>query len=183
MRKVLIVPATFKPFEVAQIKLRPELRVAGSADDLIIADLLQSAVEAYEEYTDQILCLSTWDLYLDAFPDADGIETPAPLSSVTSISYLDSTGASQSLASSVYAVDTTHPLAGRIVLKSSQSWPAVIDQINCVTVRIVAGYANAASISQRIRDGLLAKVQEIYYGTDLASIYEANWRSYRRVHC
>jgi len=165
--------------EVEAIKIRPEMHVAGTASDLIIADHLQSAIEAYEEYTDNILCRSTLDLYLDEFPDE--IETPGPLYDVTSISYLDSSGATQTLAETVYVFDGSIALAGRIAPKNGQSWPSTLQQINAVTIRAEIGYANAASVPQRIKDGLLAKVQEIYYGTDLEAIYEACWRSYRRI--
>ena len=179
MRKVLIEAATFRPLEREYVKNRPELRIASTIDDRVIDDLIDSAIEAYEEFTGNILCLSTWDLYVDAV-EFDRIETPAPLVSAT-ITYLDSAGASQTLATTVYKVDTTSPLVGRITRKYGQSWPTLYDESNAITVRIVAGYADANSIPRRIKDGLLAKMQEIYYGINMSGVYETCWANYRRM--
>jgi uncharacterized phiE125 gp8 family phage protein len=182
MRTVLITAATFKPLEVEAIKLRPELRIASSTDDLVIADMLQSAIEAYEEFTNNILCRQELDLYLDRFPrHREEIETPAPLASVTSITYLDSAGDSQVLASSTYKVDGKSPIVGRIALSDGESWPHTPHEIDTVTIRLASGFADANSIPRRVKDGLLLKIQEIYYGTDLSEACESCWRKWRRI--
>jgi uncharacterized phiE125 gp8 family phage protein len=181
MRKVLVTAATFKPLEVALVKRRPELRLTSSTsadEDLVIADMIESATEAYEEYTNNILCLSTWNLYLDVFPNE--IEVPGPLSSVVSITYLDTDGVLQTLATTVYKVDTTSPLAGRITLKYGEEWESTYPEANAVIVQFIAGYANAGAIPQRIKDGLIAKIQELYYGGDLSVIYKNRWLANRR---
>jgi uncharacterized phiE125 gp8 family phage protein len=179
MRKTLVTAASFKPLEVAAIKIRPELRIADTEDDLVLADMIQSAIEAYEEFTDNILCESVWDLYYDAFPRE--LETPAPLISVASISYLDSAGTSLPMASSVYSVDTASKLYGRVTLKASQSWPALNGQGNAINIRCTIGYANANAIPQRIKDGLILKIQELHDGMDTRVAYENCWRSFVRT--
>jgi uncharacterized phiE125 gp8 family phage protein len=179
MRQVLVTAATFKPLEVEAVKVRPELRIAAATDNLVIADMIQSAIEAYEEFTNNILCLSTWDLYFDEF--SDGIETPGPLSSITSVKYLDGSGTEATLATTVYKASTSNnPLFGLISLKYGQSWPSIYSEVDAVYVRAVMGYANAAAIPQRIKDGLLLKIQEIYYGTDLSEAYQNCWKFNRR---
>lgn len=180
MRKVLVTAATFKPFERDQVKTRPELRLASTTDDRVIDDLIESAVEAYEEYTNNILRQSTWDLYFDSFPDGDEFETPAPLVSVTSIKYKDTADVEKTFSASYYNVDTTNPISGRIALEYGECWESTYGNINDVVVRIVAGYASANAIPRRIKDGLLLKMQEIYYGTDLSAAYESCWANYRR---
>ncbi len=179
MRKVLVTAATFLPMEREVVKLRPELRLASTTDDRIVDDMIRSAIEEYEEYTQCILCASTWDLYLDEFPDGD-IMTPGPLSSVTSIKYQDTSNVEQTFAPADYVVDTTNPLYGRIALAYSESWESTYGEINDVVIRFVAGYADADAIPRRIKDGLMLKMQEIYYGTDLREAYESCWASYRR---
>lgn len=179
MRITLVTRAAFWPFEREMIKSRPELKITGSDQDRTVDEMIQSAVEAYEEYSQQILRESTWDLYLDSFPRE--IETPAPLISVDSISYLDESGTLQPLSDSVYTVDTSGRLTGRISLKHGQSWPYSLRQANAVVVRILAGYANPDSIPRLIKDGMLLKMQEILYGTDLSLAYEACWATYRRI--
>lgn len=181
MRKILVTPATFKPLEVEAVKVRPELRIASATDNIVVADMIQSAIEAYEEYTNGVLCRSTWDLYLDRFPRGREFETPGPLASITSITYLDSSGASQTLATSVYTVDITIPFVGRIALKSGECWPGTYSEPNAVIIRAAIGYANAAAIPQKIKDGLLAKIQELYYGIDMSAKYLNDWRNHRII--
>ena len=50
MRTVLILPAEFRPFEVDDIKDRPELRISTGDDDPALDDMIQGAIEAYEEF-------------------------------------------------------------------------------------------------------------------------------------
>lgn len=83
---------------------------------------------------------------LHAFP-AGGLivlDSVAPLASVTSIAYLDGAGASQTLATSVYSVDTDRR-PGQIWLKYGQSWPATRAEPNAVTITYTAGYGAAAT--------------------------------------
>ncbi len=183
MRKILVEAATFKPLEVELIKVRPEVRgLVSETDNLLIADFLEAAIEGYQEFTNGILCRSTWDLYLDRFPRHHGeISTPAPLASVTSITYLDASGASQTLAEPVYSVDISDPLSGRIALTYGQCWPSACCQANAVTVRFLAGYANAAAIPHRIKDGLIAYIQEMLTGADLGAVYHERWSAFRRI--
>jgi uncharacterized phiE125 gp8 family phage protein len=182
MNKVLITPATFDPITVEEIKARPEIRIDASNhdDDPNLAQMLKSAIEAYQNFTGRVLCSSTWDLYLDAFPDE--IELPAPLVSVTSIGYYDANNALQTpLATTYYKVSTRNPIFGLITLKYGQTWPDTYPERDVVIVRFVSGYASAEDIPQTIKDGLLAKVQELYDGIDRTIIYEGCWINEARL--
>jgi uncharacterized phiE125 gp8 family phage protein len=157
MKKTLITAASFVPLDRETIKARPELRVTGTADNATIDAMILAAWEAYEAYTENVLCESTWDLKYDAFP-ATEIETPAllnelagsPLVTATSITYLDTSGNSQTLGASTYVVDGSDPAAGRIGLVPDNVWPTTYGRINAVTVRCVLGYASQAEIPQAL---------------------------------
>lgn len=180
MRKVLTTAATFNPLEVDLIKLRPELRIATTTDDPILAGCIRSAIAACENYTNNVLCQSTWTLYFDGF-EAE-METPAPLVSVTSIKYLDSSGVEQTLSTDYYKASTSHnPINGLITLKSGQSWPSTYDEADAVYIECVIGYANPNAIPPDVIDGLVAKVQELYYGVDMSAKYQDCWENYRRI--
>ncbi len=182
MKTILVTPATFKPLEVEYVKIRPEMRVSGAADDGVILDLIEAAALAYEHHTGNVLCRSAWDLVLDAFPAEDGaIETPAPLASVTSVKYFDAAGAEQTLAAAACVVDGSSPIAGRIGSAYGYDWPETCARIGAVTVRASLGYANQASIPAAVRQGLMLKIQELYYGTDTSDAYEDCWNAYRRI--
>jgi uncharacterized phiE125 gp8 family phage protein len=179
MRKILITAPTFKPLEMSLVLQRPEIRgLAGDSDKLLIADFMTSAIEAYQEYTENILCLSTWDLYLDGFP-SKSIDTPGPLETVTGITYEDSSGSSQTLSASNYIVDVSNPNAGRISLVSGVSWPVTTDEANSVIVRLTAGYANAGSIPATIRDWLVAYIMAMMSG-NMAAVDYLRLNNYRR---
>lgn len=181
MRKVLVTASSFRPLEVDLIKDRPELRIAATTDDRTLDDLIVSAVNAYEDYTNNILCSSTWDIYLDCFPIED-IEVPAPLISVSSVKYLDTSGTQQTLSTDYYKAVTSHnPIAGIISLKYGQSWESTYNEKDAVIIRIVAGYATPDAIPRCVKDGLIAKIQELYYGIDMSGKYHADWDSQRRI--
>lgn len=107
---------------------------------------VKAAREMTETRTRRAFLNQTWTLKLDAFPD-DVIELRrCPVSSVTSITYLDGEGTTQTLPTSVYAVDLSNEPA-RITLKYGQDWPTTYLQANAVTVTFVAGYgATAANV-------------------------------------
>lgn len=192
MRKTLVIPATFKPLEVDLIMARPEIRgLAGDGDKLTIADFLESAVEAYQDFTANVLCRSAWNLFLDRFPHhREDIFTPAPLveltnesppAAATSIAYLDSGGVSKVLAPANYKLDVSSRIVGRISLTSGSRWPSTCHEVNAVTVQFIAGYDDAASIPQRVKDGLIAYVQEMLSGIDMSGAYEAKWLPFKRM--
>jgi uncharacterized phiE125 gp8 family phage protein len=78
-----------------------------------------------------------------------------PLSSVTSITYYDSNGDSQTLDSSTYLVRTPWRMPGTIERAPGESWPAVQDDRRYpITIRFVAGYAAGSypgTVGQAIR--------------------------------
>lgn len=151
------VPST-EPVTLAEAK--SHLRVTGADDDTLITALIVGARQATENFTHRALITQTWDLTLDAFPDE--ITVPLPLlQSVTSISYIDGNGASQTLASTEYTVDAKSE-PGRIVPAYGKSWPVIRNIINAVTVRFVAGHADAAAVPQAIKQALLLQIGHLY---------------------
>ena len=130
-----------EPLTTAEAKLH--LRVDHSEEDDLIDRMVAAARQSVELFTNRSLINTTFTLKLDGFPQE--IRTPrSPLSSVTSITYLDTDDASQTLAGTVYGADTdTEP--GRIYLKTDQVWPDTSDLHNSGTVTFVAGYGSATS--------------------------------------
>lgn len=134
------------------------LKVDVSDDDTLIDDLIGAAaahMDGRDGVLGRALLTQTWTLALDDFPCETwddpyaGIRVPLPpLQSVSSITYLDGQGVEQTLATSVYAVDTASQ-PGIISLKSGQSWPGVQDVRNAVTITFVAGYGDTASALPR----------------------------------
>lgn len=139
----LITPPAYLPVTLAEAKAH--LRIDHSDEDALIRGLIGAAtshIQGRDGYTGQALVPQTWEYYLDQFPTdplkAIAIPLP-PLIAVESIKYLDADGAEQTLATSVYAVNTaTEP--GAVSLKQDQSWPDTRSAWDAVRIRFQAGY-------------------------------------------
>ena len=94
----------------------------------------------------------------------------APLQSVSSITYVDTAGATQTLATSEYVVDgATH--IGRIYSAYGATWPAVRCQPRAITVRFVCGYGgNPGDIPEPIRQAMLLLVGHWYENRETVNV-------------
>lgn len=114
------------------------LRIDNSAEDSLVASNILSAMEWAQQYTGVAMGQQTVEIALDAFPD-DYIELKlAPVTSITSVTYVDTAGATQTLSNSVYELDD-YGLVHLIRLKYGQTWPSTRDTANAVKVRYVVG--------------------------------------------
>ncbi len=127
---------------------KAHLRVTHSSDDDLIDSLVATATAACEEILQRSIMPQTWLIVLDAFAEVMRLARP-PLVSVSSVKYIDTDGAQQTLASSVYSVDSGY-ITGRVLLAYGQSWPSIRDQKNAVEITYVTGYATAALIPSDI---------------------------------
>jgi len=142
--ETLIGPSS-EPFTIAEAK--SHLRVDESADDTLIDTLITAARVRAENDLNRALITTTFELHLDAFPDNDspGIVVPsAPLQSVASIKYTDTSGDVQTWDSSKYRVDSKSQ-PGRITPTFDESWPAAQCVTGAVVVRFVAGYGDQST--------------------------------------
>lgn len=145
---------------------KDHLRMTSDAEDAAIEDWIKSAREYLDGPTGilgRALFTQTWELVLDSFPCAEVICLPLPpLQSVTSITYLDPDGASQTLSTDVYGVDDSG-VEGVIFRKSGQSWPATLCQRGAVVVRFVAGYGDtAADIPRRLVSAMKMYIGDLF---------------------
>jgi hypothetical protein len=157
----VITPASFAP--VTTVDMLSFLRLNDTSESALIASLIDAATDKWTNDTSgHVLCSQTLRLYLDKFPGQSNCSSsydpsivystlyPAatiriprgPVSSVTTVEYLDTTATWQTLTG--WTADTTSTPA-RIILPSSL--PQLhASQVPAVRVTFVVGYANAASI-------------------------------------
>ena len=163
----LITASTALAVTLAEAKAH--LRVDSSDEDTLITAMITSATETAEQITGRAIMPQTWELTLDAFPDALEL-TRVPAVSVTSIKYFDVAGVQQTLASNAYALDAADDFGfAYIVPAYDTGWPVTRDQINAVAVQYVAGYANAAGVpamppyveADEIQGAMLAEIDEL----------------------
>jgi uncharacterized phiE125 gp8 family phage protein len=158
---VSTAPAT-EPVTITEAKLH--LKVDGTDDDNLITALIKAARMQAENETRRALITQTIDVYLDAF--ADEILLP-PITAVTAITYTDTAGATQTLASNQYAVDIYSEPA-RVVPAYDVTWPETREQNNAVKIRCTAGWANAAAVPEAIKSWMLLQIGHWYANREAA---------------
>ena len=145
----LITPATELAVSLADAKLH--LRVDDTDQDALITATIWAATEAAEQVMGRALMPQTWELTLDAFPEAFKL-TRVPAVSITSLKYWDAAGVQQTLGSGLYALDNTDDFGHAYVVPVfGGTWPDAREQINAVALRYVAGYATAANVPESIK--------------------------------
>lgn len=182
MSLALVTPPATEPISVAEAKAWA--RVDQQLDDVVIAGLIATVRQQFdgkEAWFARALLTQTWDYALDRFPGPPppntsyAIQVPLPpLQSVTSITYLDGTGAPIVLAPTEYVVDTVSE-PGRIVPAFGKIWPMTSGHLfNTVTVRFVAGYGDQPSdVPQAIRDWVKQGVAYLYDHREAADLPNA----------
>lgn len=157
MPLITITPPDAEPVSVDDVKL--SARVDAETFDDQLALLLIPAIRAEAEHRlGRRLITQTVELVLDAFPSGE-IDLRLPsVQSVTSIKYLDTAGAEQTVINTDYSLDTAASPA-RVLLDTDAAWPATADVPNAVRVRYVVGYGDDdASVPANIRLWITAHV-------------------------
>lgn len=144
---------------------RLQCRIDGTDEDALLGRLISAARDYCEKTQGRRYVTQTYDYILDDFPyGCDGIVLPlTPAASVTSITYRDTAGDTQTLDSASYRLlrgDVNAP--GRVVLKDGYSWPGTVsDEGEAVTVTFTVGEA-AAAVSDSVRHQILLLVDYWY---------------------
>jgi uncharacterized phiE125 gp8 family phage protein len=156
----LITAPTVLAVSLAEVKLH--LRVDLSDDDAMITSLIGAATEAAEQITLRALLPQTWELALDAFPEAFEL-TRIPVASVTSLKYLDAAGVDTTLSTSLYKLDVANDFAPAVVVPAyGETWPAARAEVNTVRLRYLAGYTNAEAVPNAIKQWIKLQVGTMY---------------------
>jgi uncharacterized phiE125 gp8 family phage protein len=113
------------------------LRVDHTDEDTTITAIIDAATQSIQDYTGRHFVSTTYIYSLDSFYF---VEFPYQVSTVTSVTYLDTAGASQTLAANKYFVDTTRQ-PGRVKFIDTPS--LVEDKFNRVQIN---GAITAASV-------------------------------------
>ena len=157
--KLITAPSTY-PVTLAEAKLHCRVDIAD--DDTLITALITAATEMAEQKTGRAIMTQTLELTLDAFPEAFEL-TRVPVQRITSVKYYDTTGTQQTLSNTLYALDAADDFGFAYISPVYAGvWPNTRDQINAVAVRYVAGYADAASVPQSIKNWILLMVSTMY---------------------
>lgn len=162
MSLTLVTAADIEPLTLEEAKAQFRLEI--DADDAIVRRYIQTARAWVEGQTKRCLAEQTWDYVIDYdWPFKYGtsrITLPLnPVTSVTSITYIDGTSPNPVLASSQYSVAArTH--GSFIVPAYDVTWPAVRRVPGAITVRFVCG--NNDDIPEELKQACALIVAEMY---------------------
>jgi uncharacterized phiE125 gp8 family phage protein len=133
----LVAPPTSQIVTLDQAKAH--LNVDFADDDTLIGAYIDAAGQCLDHLNRAILP-STWAVDLDTFQDELLLPKP-PLNAVTSITYLDASGAEQTLSGSVYSVIKDSLGQGIVRKVYGQEWPDLYGSKEPVTINFTAGYS------------------------------------------
>ena len=169
--RVLTAPDA-EPISLENAKLH--LRVTGDDEDQIITLYLRSARRWVEEYIHRALIDQIWETTLDHFPLAAPFQIRLPqgrVSKISTIKYLDSAGAQQTLTGpssdspgTGYQEDLSSDEGAVIRPTPSGSWPQTESlRLAAVTVTFTAGYGPKASdVPESLVSGILYRLTDLH---------------------
>lgn len=173
MRLMLFAAPAEEPVDLLEAKLQLRLGPDPHEDDTLIQGLIRLAREHVESVTNRALMAQTWDALYPCFPAVFEIPRP-PLIEIVSVSYVDTSGATQVVGASVYQVQrSSGPWAerARVAPVYGQTWPITQpDTLEAVTVRFTAGYGTTKdTVPETLRQAMLHFISDHYDGCEPAA--------------
>ncbi len=151
-------------------ELKDHLRIVHSADDEQLRIAIKEATEALQTDTRRYYVNHTIVERYDEWPLSEVRSVAlsrAPVSSVTSITYVDTDGASQTWASTNYNVDT-YAEPGRIEVEWDKTVPAIRYEQNTIAITYVVGYgADASNVPERAKRAIKLYAGAVYDNRDM----------------
>lgn len=133
---------------------RDHLRISHTSENPLIDAYIKAARLYVEAYTKRQLVEATWLLRLDRFPPREISVPLPPLSSVTSVAYVDENGDAQTWDAALYQSDLDSE-PGRIKPIEGGSFPSTqANTYATVTVTFVAGYGGLSDVPERFKHAI-----------------------------
>lgn len=150
-----------EPVTAAEVKSL--IALDGTDHDTRIALLIPALRQQAEQITGRSFAVCTWQAKLDAFPAEIRLLWP-PIVSITSITYVDTAGTTQTLAPASYAADI-HSEPGWVLPAAGTDWPDTYDTANAVTINYTAG--EGASAPEEVKLWIAARIRADIDGCDV----------------
>ena len=167
--KIIVTKPTSEPVTLDEAKY--QLRLLENTDfDVLIDSLIISARQTAENYTRQYFVRQKWRLYFNCFHDVMNL-SPAKVRDVEALQYIDTDGATQTAAASLYTLD----ISGQKVTRAhSQVWPSVRSVVNAVWLDVWVGMYDetaspvdtSADIEAPVKQAILMLVGSMFEQTE-----------------
>lgn len=166
-------PATNEPVSLDEAKRR--LRVTFDDDDDDIDLMISSARDHAEKYCNTRFAEQTVEMKCDGF--CDFVRLPeAPVKSITTVSYVDTAGASQAVPETVYEL-RNDGLEASIALKYGEQWPP-IQMGSRIVVTAIVGYA---APPPAVKHAILLHLGDAYENRENTELPE--WTAFDALLC
>lgn len=143
------------------VELRSWCKEPPAEDNGVLWSLMQEARELIEQLWGLQLVEATWRLDVDDWHAWDGTFGISPVSSITSVTYADTAGATQTLSAAVYELSTgREPRYLRLAYE--EEWPDVLLHPQSVSVTFKAGWANQRLVPALLRGAVSGAVADWY---------------------
>lgn len=165
----VITPPTAEPLTLEEVKVN--LRIVNPDEDDDVERMIRAARQMAEERLNRALMPQTLAFGADSFPSTWSLDGAAcrtvlkvprpPLIEIDSLKYIDTDGAEQTMPDTGYLVDGFSD-PPTISAAPGTSWPSTRAQSGAVVVQYQAGYADAASVPEPIRQWMLLSIGAMY---------------------
>lgn len=167
----VLITAPDDPNPVTLAEVKAQLDISYTDKDALITTLLAAAVNYLDGYSGVLgkcILSQTWRQDYDDF--ASCLHLPqGPVSSITSVKYIDTDGGEQTVAAADYNLVTK--VGGSYVLfDSDYSFPSLNTDEPAVKVTYVAGYANAAAVPAVIKQIIFLLVRHWFDNPSAVSV-------------
>ena len=156
MIKVITAP-TAEPLTLPEVKAN--LRIVFNDEDDDLERMIRAARQMAEERLNRALMPQTLAFGADGFCMFLKVPRP-PLRQVDSIKYIDADGAEQTVPAGYLVDEFVDP--PMITSAYGAPWPSTRAQPGAVVVQYQAGYADAASVPEPIRQWMLLAIGAFY---------------------
>jgi uncharacterized phiE125 gp8 family phage protein len=151
----------WEPVTLAEAKAALEIASSTTDHDALLERLIEEARETVEHDTGIVGCTRTFVEKFDNWPDCWIELRRRPVTSVTSITYVDTAGTTQTWTATEYVLDT-YRVTPAIRLAYSKTWPTLRGDESGIIVTYVAGYATRATVPQSFRQACLLRVASMF---------------------
>lgn len=159
MNLVQITPPTALVVSLAEVK--EHCNELSSDHDSKLIGFIFAAIASVESYLRRSLITQTWEIQFDRFHKFMYLPR-GPVQSVSSLTYIDGAGATQTLATDQYTVEVGHE-PPRIYPAYSVSYPSPRSVPAAVKIRYVTGYGSKShQVPEPIRHAIKMIVADLF---------------------
>lgn len=171
MGLVLVTPPDAEVVELDEFKQHARIDL-DDEDDLLLGKLL-AARQYLEDISNRGFLSQTWRLTIDDEWPCEICLPRAPVASITSITYVDLNGATQTLSPYDYVLVSDGVLSRIVRSYAVYYWPPVRCQPNAITVTFVVGYGDlAADVPEPVRQAIILLAAHLHANREPVGNYQ-----------